>query len=897
MKIISPCIILCFFFPVAIWAKPIEVKVERLTCEYLSNPAAIENMQPKLSWQLVSEHKAKKQTAYRIMVASSIFLLQQNKADYWDSDKVNSGNSDQVEYRGKSLTSRKKLYWKVMVWDEKNSPSAWSGAAHWSMGLLHPSDWQGKWIGAMEDLYPDSAITYPAPFFRKEFTVGKKIKQAIVYVSGLGFYELFLNGKRIGDQVLAPAVTNYDKRRLKNLLYPYDDQSTQRVLYNTFDVTENITQKSIAIGIQLGNGWYNQRDRRVEGDMWYDVPRLIFQLEITYADGSSKIIASDNSWKTASGPLLKDGIFSGEIYDARLELGEWNKVGYADAKWKQAVLVSPPTGGLHPQTAPFDKITRTLMPSFDGKTKDTVYAYHLDETVSGWASVSVKGKAGSRLKLRYISEEGQDYDQFDSYILKGGGLETWEPKFTWHAFRRVEVISDDVDLDKNSLKIKVVHTDVPSNGNFECSNPFLNKINEAYIKTQNANFHGSVSSDCPHRERLGYTGDGQVIVESSIYSYDMRQFYSKWLDDMEDARNRQTGFVTHTAPFGGGGGGPAWGSAYVIMPWAYFTYYGDSTILARHYAGMKHWVDYLETRTDKAGLVTREEPNGWCLGDWCTPAKVEIPEPFVNTAYFYYVTNIVSKVARVLGKNEDHVRFANLAEGIKVNFNKAYYNAAEKRYWEGRQGANVFALAFGLVPEEDYNLVFNSLLDQLKGLNYHFDTGILGTPLLLKVLSQNDRDDIAYRIMNQKDFPGFGYLLDDKNSTLWETWNGKGSRCHPMFGSVVEWFYSSIGGIKADPESAGMKHFIVEPKLAGDLSFCKSSYNSSFGKIRSEWERTTDGKLRILIEVPENTSATYILPLSKQRIRNDAGKEVLGAEVNGKYQLAFQSGVYRFEVL
>ena len=897
MKIIITSIILYIFIPVAILAKPIEVKVDRLTCEYLSNPIAIENTQPNLSWQLVSGYKAKKQTAYRIMVASSIALLLQNKADYWDSDKVNSDNSDQVKYRGKPLTSRKKLYWKVMVWDEKNTPSAWSKEASWSMGLLHPSDWQGKWIGAVEDRYPDSALTYPAPFFRKEFTVVKKVKQAIVYVSGLGFYELFLNGKKIGDQVLAPAVTNYDKRPLKNLLYPYDDQSSQRVLYNTFDVTANVTQKRVAIGMQLGNGWYNQRDRRVEGDMWYDVPRLIFQLEITYADGSSEIIASDGSWKTASGPLLKDGIFTGEIYDARLELGEWNKVGYDDAHWKPAVLVRPPTGGLHPQTAPFDEITRTLTPSFDGKTKDTVYTYHLDETVAGWASISVKGKAGSRLKIRYISEEEQDYDQFDSYILKGGGLETWEPKFTWHAFRRVEVIADDVNLDKNSLKIKVVHTNVPSNGNFECSNPLLNKINEAYIRTQHANFHGSVSSDCPHRERLGYTGDGQVIVESSIYTYDMRQFYRKWLDDMEDARNKKTGFVTHTAPFGGGGGGPAWGSAYVIMPWAYFSYYGDSTILARHYAGMKQWVAYLETRTDKDGLVTREEPDGWCLGDWCTPAKVEIPPAFVNTAYFYYVTDIMSKVALVLGEKEDYLRFTNLAAVIKVNFNKAWYNASEKRYWEGRQGANVFALAFGLVPEGDYRLVFNSLLNQLKNINYHFDTGILGTPLLLKVLSQNNRDDIAYQVMNQKDFPGFGYLLDDKNSTLWETWNGKGSRCHPMFGSVVEWFYSNIGGIKADPKSAGMKHFIVEPKPAGDLSFCRSSYNSSFGKIRSEWERMPDGKLRILIEVPSNATATFVLPLNKQRIRNDAGKEISGAEVNGKYQLVFQSGVYRFELL
>lgn len=897
MKIIFASLILLILTQNVVLSKPLMVKIERLECEYLSNPIAIESKQPKLSWQLVSDDKAKSQTAYRLIVASSISLLQQNKGDYWDSGKVNSASSAQVVYRGKPLGSGRKVYWKVMIWDEKNEPSGWSESAYWAMGLLQASDWKGKWIGALEHPYPDSAITYPAPFFRKEFRSEKKIKQAVVYISGLGFYELFLNGKKIGDQVLAPAVTNYDKRPLKKLLYPYDDQSTQRVLYNTFDVTNNINQKNNAIGIQLGNGWYNQRDRRVEGDMWYDTPRLIFQLEIQYVDGTSVVISSDNSWKTIEGPLLKDGIFTGEKYDARLELGAWNSVGYSDVQWKNALLVRPPTGSLHPQTAPFDKIMRVLVPAFDGKTKDSVYSYHLDETVSGWASISVKGKAGNRVKIRYINEEGEDYGQFDTYILKGSGLENWEPKFTWHAFRRIEVISQDVSLDQESLKIKEVHTAVTSNGSFECSNPFLNKINSAYIKTQNANFHGSVSSDCPHRERLGYTGDGQVIVESSIFSYDMRQFYRKWLDDMDDARNKKTGFVTHTAPFGGGGGGPAWGSAYVIMPWAYFSYYGDTAMLTRHYTGMKQWVEYLETRTDKDGLVTREEPNGWCLGDWCTPTNVEVPAPLVNTAYFYYVTDIMSKIAKTLHHNEDYARFSDLAKGIKVNFNNAYFNTSKQSYWEGRQGADVFALAFGLVPEENYRAVFGSLLAHLKSINYHFDTGILGTPLLLKVLSQNGRDDIAYQIMNQKDFPGFGYLLDAKNSTLWESWNGDGSRCHPMFGSVVEWFYSGIAGIKADPVNAGMKHFVIEPKPVSDLSYCKSSYNSLYGKIRSEWKKNADGKLQILIEVPENTSASFVLPDNKQKIRNDSGQDISGKKVNDKYEIEFKSGVYRFEVL
>ncbi|WP_448633397.1 alpha-L-rhamnosidase N-terminal domain-containing protein [Pedobacter panaciterrae] len=336
MKIIITNI-LFLLVPTFIFSNQLAPNIEKLECEQLSNPIAIEHQHPGLSWQMASEYRANSQTAYRIIVASSISLLQQNKGDYWDSGKINSVNSTQVFYKGKPLASRKKLYWKVMIWDEKNMASNWSQTASWSMGLLKAADWQGKWIGAFENPFPDSAITYPSPFFVKN-SQPKKIKQAIVHISGLGFYELFLNGRKVGDQVLAPAVTNYDKRPLKKLLYPYDDQSTQRVLYNSFDVTNYLLQKNNAIGIQLGNGWYNQRDRRVEGDMWYDAPRLIFQLEIEYADGSRKIIGSDKTWKTANGPLLKDGIFTGEKYDARLELGEWNKIGYSDVQWKPSNL-------------------------------------------------------------------------------------------------------------------------------------------------------------------------------------------------------------------------------------------------------------------------------------------------------------------------------------------------------------------------------------------------------------------------------------------------------------------------------------------------------------------------------------------------------------------------------
>jgi alpha-L-rhamnosidase len=555
-----------------------------------------------------------------------------------------------------------------------------------------------------------------------------------------------------------------------------------------------------------------------------------------------------------------------------------------------------PTGTLHAQTAPSDKVLRTLTPVFDGRVKDSVYQYHLEETVTGWAALRVTGKAGSKIKIRFISEEGEDYGQFDTYILKGNGTEYWEPKFTWHAFRKMEVYSRDVVLNGESIQVKDVHTDVASNGSFECSNLLLNKINTAYVRTQRANLHGSLSSDCPHRERLGYTGDGQVAMESAMLSFNMPQFYRKWLIDIDDARNHKTGFVTHSAPFGGGGGGPAWGSAYVIMPWLYFSYYNDPTILIQHYSGMKQWVEYLDKKADEHGLITKEEPGGWCLGDWCTPTEIQLPEPLVNTAYFYYVTDLMRKVSHVLGKTEDESKFSSLAEKIKINFNKAYYNSSTKTYWEGRQGADVFALAFGLVPEDKYAAVFESLTDHLAKLNYHFDTGILATPQLLKVLSENDRDDLIYKIMNQKDTPGFGYLLDGKNSTLWEEWAGGGSHSHPMFGSVIEWFYTGIAGIQQGTANAGTKHFVIEPKPVGDLTYCKSSYKSLFGLVRSEWKMNAGGQLTILIEVPANTSATFVLPGHQMKLTDNLGKSISTKKVKDKYVAEFGSGVYRFEV-
>lgn len=873
-----------------------------LQCEYLNNPLSVGNKTPLLSWKLQSGQRGKSQSAYRILVASKPSLLKTGKADYWDSGIVTSPRTAQVKYEGNPLTSRSQLYWKVMIWDEEKRPSPWSEVATWSMGLLQPSDWTARWIALQEDPYPDSTLTHPAPYFRKELVFKKTVKKAMAYACGPGFYEMYINGEKIGDQVLAPAVTNFDKRPIPKILYFYDDQSTQRVLYNTFDVTGYLQKGKNTVGAILGNGWYNQRDRTVEGCLWYDTPRMLLQLEVEYTDGTKDIIGTDETWKCLTGPLLHDGIFTGEIYDARLDLDLWNKNNYDDSKWKQSLIVRAPEGLLCPQTAPFDKITYTIQPTFEGQINDSVFRYKLPEMISGWAELTVKGSSGSRVKLRFIGEEDSDFGQFDTYILKGKGTERWEPRFTWHAFRYIEAITHDVEMDKESLLVKVVNTDPSQTGHFDCSNELFNKVNESYLRTQKANFHGSISSDCPHRERLAYTGDGQVIVESSLLSFDMTQFYRKWFDDMEDARNKNTGYVPHTAPFAGGGGGPAWGSAYVIMPWAYYCYYGDKTILEQHYPGMKQWVQYLSSRTDNRGIVVKEEPNGWCLGDWCTPQNVDIPESLVNTAYYYHVTSLMTKVAKALGKEKDGASFARLSERIKADFNTVFFHPETNHYWEGRQGADVFPLAFGLVPEEKKEAVFTALTTHLKEIDYHFDTGILATPLLLEVLTDNGRADLAYKLMDQRTEPGFGYLLDDKYTCLWERWNGADSRCHPMFGSVVSWFYKTLGGIRIDASEKGTNHIQITPHPIGGLTYCNSSYLSIYGMIRSDW-RINDGSFELTVEIPANMTATIQLPGENRNLITESGKSLpetkslILKETDGKYTIVqVSSGIYHFEV-
>ena len=864
-----------------------QVLVKELKCEYLTDPLGVDLLNPRLSWKIESATNGQKQTAYQIIVSTNKDSIEADTGNLWDTEMVKLNQSTHIIYGGKELHSGEKVYWKVRVWDMDNKPSAWSEISTWEMGL-DSFEWDAKWIGFIEYKKLKLEERNPAIYFQKTSQLPDQVKKARAYISGLGYYELHINGKKVGDHVLSPNHTNYDRRQSQeNMEESSVRDMASRVLYETWDISSYLMEGENLFDVSLGNGWYFQNKREEDPPYSYDTPRFIAQFEIEFEDGTTQQILSDNSWDASFGPIVHNGLYSGEIYDARLE----------EKKWKKAIIVRPPEGKLKAQMSPPDRIIRTIKPISMTLSGENAYTFDLGEMISGWARLKINGPEGTSIRMKFHEEDGPSYGQTDTYILNGNGSETWEPHFVWHAFRYIEVFSS-IPLNLDNITGVVVNTDVKSAGTFESSNELFNKIVENYKRTQLGNLHGGISSDCPHRERRGYTGDGQIATQAAILNFDMAAFYTKWINDFQDSQNPTTGYVPNTVPYQGGGGGTPWGSAYVIMPWYVYLYYGDIDILAQHYSGMKHWMEYLEEKCNGTGII--DEQN---LGEWVPPAPTEIPASFVSTAYYYFNLNLMAKIAAILKNLEDAAYFEHLAQLTKDAFNEEYYNESEKSYSIGRQGANVFALGFDLVPENKISEVFKSLVQNIKiNTDEHFDTGMMGTPLVLDVLSCYGRIDLAYSMMNQHDYPSFGYAIDQGATTIWETWLGDASHSHPMFGSVCQWFYQALAGINADPKYPGFKHIIIKPQAIGNLDFVKTTHSSVHGEIESAWEWNEDD-LIINISIPTNTTARVILPTNDPddvRINNRNVERcenvsfIEFSENTVKYEI--ESGKYNFTI-
>ncbi len=740
----------------------------------------------------------------------------------------------------------------------------------------------------------------PAPLLRKSFNLKSNVKRARAYVCGLGYYELFLNGSKVGDHMLDPGYTNYDKR----------------TLYVTYDVTKQLKSGENAIGAILGSGWYDchtPAEWHFDRAPWRGIPKLLAQLEVEYDDGSREVIATDNSWKRSTGAITYDSIYGGENYDARLEKNGWDTAGYDDSQWRAVNVMEAPKGILAAQEMPPIRIMQTIKPVKLTEPKPGVFVFDLGQNFAGVPELSVNGPAGTTVIMRcgerlhpdgtldaddigtFVKRHGT-WQQFqeDHYTLKGGGTETWHPRFTYHGFQYVEVTGFPGQPTLDNLRGLVMHTDVQPVGSFECSNDLLNKIATCAKWSYLSNLM-SIPTDCPHREKNGWTGDAHLACEQALYTFNSASVYKKWINDMQDAMH-DNGDLPGIVPTGEWGYtlGPAWDSALLLIPTYLNEYDGDTRILTSHYAAMKKYVDFLSSRTNDHIV------HGAPLGDWA-PFHDKTNTDYVTTAYYLQDAQIVSRIAKMLGNDADAKKYADLAEQISAALNKTFFDPKTGNYAEGTQTAQACALVFGFAPKLEREHVFDNLVKAVEKRNKHLDTGILGAKWVMQALLDHGRADIGYKIATQTDLPSWGNWIKQGATTLWENWDGSASRIHIMYGDVVAWFYKALAGIQADPASPGFEHFFLRPNVVGDLTDVKAHHQTMHGTIAVEWKRDGD-KLRLELEIPANTSATLTLPTTDPKSVTEGGKsvdQVEGVEAKGSTaghpNFELQSGSYSFE--
>jgi alpha-L-rhamnosidase len=886
-----------------------------LRCEYLINPNVIDVLNPRLSWVNIDKgDRGQVQTAWEIRAAETKERLLNGSADMWQSGKVISSQSTNVYYGGKTLASRQDCWWQVRTWDKNGKVSEWSEPANWSMGLLNPEEWKAQWIGAPwqgEEALPQPAsrdpeaatkvLPPPAPFLRKSFKISKEILSAKAFVTGLGYFELYLNGEKVGDDVLVPNLTAYGKRPglENNYISVPDNFREYRVMYLSYDIKDLLIDGDNAIGAILGNGFYNAP---INWTQSWGSPRFLGQIYITYTDGTEEIIVSDQSWKASKGPIIMDLVYGGEHYDARLEQPGWCNPGFDDSKWEQVAIRKTPEGKMKAHMSPTDKVMEKLSPVKIESLENGKFRVDFGQEISGWLHlINVTGEAGRKIDIKYICESPVGAN---SYTLKGSGEEFYAARFTWFVFREVEISNWPGELKPENLIAEAVYSDVKTSGKFKSSNELFNKINQIWWRSQTDNMHGGIASDCPHRERSPYTGDGQVACVTVMHNFDARAFYTKWIQDILGAQNPETGYVPNGAPWQPGcGGGVAWGAAMIIMPWEFYLHYGDKEMLSNNYEGMKGYIKYMLTWTNKDGIMFSQapdtvKPNMWLnLGDWCAPGKLP-PDDMVHTFYLWRCADLAAQTAIVLGHNDDASELKKLAERTRTAFRNKYYDKEKGSY--GPAGCNIFALKMG-VPADQYPGVIAALKSDIVANGGNLDTGIFGTQFFFEVLSENGLHEMAFNAMNKKTQPGYGWWIDQGATTTWEQWDGGGSRNHPMFGGGLVWFYRVLAGMNADPLKPGYQNIIFRPQPAGDVTSASYSNETPYGIAAVDWEKKSN-TFRLNINVPVGSTATVYVPASGAKNVTEGGKKIKKkGEVrflrmeNGNAVFTVGSGSYSFD--
>lgn len=884
----------------------------------------IETQEPRFSWQISTSERNFVQSAYEILVADSPDLLDKNKGNVWSSKKVNSQNSVLVPFAGKALEAGKTYYWKVRVWNQHKKVSRWSAVQTFSMGLLSESDWnEACWIafekdkeeiittgihGVLTDQFdPDKKIgMYALPQFRKEFVVEKPVKRAIAYVSGLGHFDMFMNGARVGDHFLDPGWTKYDRC----------------ALYVPLDITRQLRVGKNTVGVMLGNGFFNvPQERYFKLIASYGAPRLLMNIRLEYVDGSVANVVTDESWKATESPLTYSSIYGGEDYDANREQPRWAEPGFDDRDWKQALRLDWKTRLSAQTSAPLT--VRDSIPAVRlFKNRQGRWVYDLGQNFSGVIQVSLNADEKRQIKFypaellnqdSTVSQGASGYPYWFSYTTRGDGEASWQPRFTYYGFRYVEVEGAVPQGKENPESLPVItelkglHTcnSAPEVGEFRCSKPLFNQIYELIDWAIRSNM-ASVLTDCPHREKLGWLEQTHLMQYSVQYRYNLSQLYPKILNDIRSTQAAD-GMVPSIAPelvefawwFKNS---PEWGSAFIISPWYVYLWYGDSRLIKEYYPDMKRYIDYLSSQA-KDHIVS------YGLGDWFDigenrPGASQLTSNGVTaTAIYYYDVCLMQKMADLLGEKDDAEYYRNLSGQIKDAFNKTFWNPTTRQYDRNSQTANAIALYMGLATDENRKPVYDNLVKDIQARNNALTAGDVGYRYVLRVLEAAGASQLIYDMNSEYDKPGYGWQLAHGATALTESWQAYNfvSNNHFMLGHLMEWLFSGLGGISQAETSVAFRHIVIKPSPVGDVRSGRVSYESPYGTIVSDW-KDTKAHFSLRVEVPANSFASVYLPTTQVGQIIESGMpvtELSQATIEreeGYTIVRIGSGSYRFEI-
>lgn len=827
-----------------------------LKCEQLRNPLGIDENHPRLSWRMEDNRQGALQQAYQLYVSTDSLSLGKGKEIFWDSKKQN--NSDRlINYSGKELSPQTKYYWKVRTWD-KDGKSSFSKIASFETGMLGQRNWKGKWISDGKDVNHK-----PAPYFRKEFSLKKPIKSARAYIAVAGLYELSINGRKIGNHQLDPMYTRFDRRNL----------------YVTHDISDVLKSEN-AVGVVLGNGWYNHQSLAVwdfDKAPWRARPTFCMDIKLVYEDGSEETISTGQDWKTSSGPIVFNSIYTGEHYDQRLEQIGWNQIGFDDRQWQNIELRNAPSQQLISQQMVPIRLVMPFVARSVNKINDSTYVFDMGQNMAGLSKLKLKGDDGTVVKIKhgerllengridmsnidvyYRGDKERDPFQTDVVILSGKGELEFMPKFNYKGFRYVEITSSKpMDIKKEQLTSYFIHSDVESTGSVQTDSKLLNRLWEITNNAYLSNLMG-YPTDCPQREKNGWTGDGHLAIETALYNFDGITVYEKWMADHRDEQ-RPNGVLPDIIPTGGWGYGTAngldWTSTIAIIPWELYRYYGDSKALKDNYENIKRYVDYV-TSISPEGLTT------FGRGDW-VPVKSTSNLELTSSVYYFVDAQILAKAAKLFGNSDDYQKYQALSQKIKDAINGKFLDSRNGIYASGTQTELSVPLHWGVVPEEYIAKVAANLNQKVIESNFHLDVGVLGAKAVLNALKNNGYSETAYKLAVQDTYPSWGWWAVNGATTLLENWDLNAKRDisdnHMMFGEIGGWFFKSVGGILPDAEAPGFKHILLKPIFPEGLNQSEVKHNSPYGEIVTHWTKK-DGIVTLQVVIPANSTATFFPP-------------------------------------